>query len=600
MQFFRSCSRRILRVLFFQALMIVICNPMGFAQTASLPKLPAPAIAFSRHVVVARETFAAEAGREILNQGGNAMDAAVATALALAVTHPPAGNLGGGGFIVFYQADRGKATTFDFREMAPQAASAKMYVNKSGKFKPGHRKGPWAAGVPGTVRGLALAHQKYGRLPWSKLVKPAEKLAREGFALNPVMAGSLNAELFGRSEPDAGTKIAENLSSTDRLADFPASVSAYAKPDRSPWHAGEKLIQPDLAKTLQRLDDHGPDEFYTGLTADLIVRYSESSGGLITKADLAGYKAVEREPIRMEYRGHTIFGMGPPSSGGIITALCLNMIEPMELRQYGRSSDQAAHLVGESLRRAFYERFTKIGDPDFVDVPIKELISKPYAAQLAGSIDREKTTPSLSLARFPVIAAESSETTHFSVLDSAGNAVALTYTLEESYGAKCVVPGAGFLLNNEMGDFNLIPGRTDTAGNIGTKPNVIEPGKRMVSSMSPTIVVQHQRVKLVTGSPGGRTIPSTVLWMVLGALEFELPPAEIQMAPKLHQSWFPDKLILERSWPKQTLEKLRNLGWEVSNVSAQGDAHSIYVDFLKNFLVALPDPRRGEGAASGE
>lgn len=561
---------------------------------------PLEAQTYTRHAVVAREPFAAEAGREILNKGGNAVDAAVATALALAVTHPPAGNLGGGGFIVLYHADEQKATTFDFREKAPAAASAGMYLNDRGKLKTGHRKGPWAAGVPGTVRGLAMAHARYGKLPWATLVQPAERLAREGFALNPVMAGSLNSELFGRARPDAGTKIAENLSETDRLADFPASVAAYARPDHAPWQPGQKLIQPDLAETLKRLREQGPDEFYTGKTADLIADYSAKNGGFITRADLAAYEAVERAPIRMEYRGHVVYGMGPPSSGGIITAICLNMLEPMELKQYGRTSGMTAHLAGEALRRAFYERFTKVGDPDRVQVPVAELVSKTYAARLAAGIDPDKATPSRSLADFPVLPAESTETTHFSVMDSQGNAVALTYTLEESYGAKCVVPGAGFLLNNEMGDFNLIPGRTDESGRIGTKPNLIEPGKRMVSSMSPTIVLKDGRVRLVTGSPGGRTIPSTVLWMLLGLMEFELEPLEIQKSPKLHHGWFPDMITLERTWPEAARAGLVKRGWTVGKVSAQGDAHTIFVDFSKNFLVALPDVRRGEGAAAGD
>lgn len=560
---------------------------------------PAPPL-YKKHLVVAREPFAAEAGNAIMRQGGNAVDAAVATALALAVTHPPAGNLGGGGFIVAWNAADQKARSFDFREKAPAASSTRMYLNESGKLKPHHRKGPWAAGVPGTVRGLALAHKKLGRLPWSKLVEPAEKLAREGFALNPVMAASLNAELFGRSKPDAGTKIAENLSDTDRLADFPASVAAYARSDRQPWKPGDKLVQPDLAATLKRLRETGPDDFYTGKTAELIADYSEKNGGWITRADLAGYQAVEREPIRMEYKGHVLYGMAPPCSGGIITALCLNMLEPMNLKQYGRTSPETAHLAGEVLRRAFYERFMKIGDPDFVDVPVSELISKPYAARLAAGIDPKKATPSESLANFPVLPAESSETTHFSVVDGEGNAVALTYTLEESYGAKCVVPGAGFLLNNEMGDFNLIPGRTDRSGRIGTRPNQIEPGKRMVSSMSPTIVLKNGQVRFVTGSPGGRTIPSTVLWMLLGLMEFDLEPLVIQKSPKLHHGWFPDRIILEASWPKSVTEGLQKRGWTVGKVTAQGDAHSIFADFSKKVFVALPDLRRGEGAAAGD
>lgn len=567
----------------------------------TLAELGQPASStYKKYLVVAREPFAAEAGNVIMRQGGNAVDAAVATALALAVTHPPAGNLGGGGFIVAWNAADRKARSFDFREKAPAAASTRMYLKESGKLKAHHRKGPWAAGVPGTVRGLALAHKKLGRLPWAKLVEPAEKLAREGFALNPVMAASLNAELFGRSKPDPGTKIAENLSETDRLADFPASVSAYARHDRQPWKPGDKLVQPDLAATLKRLMEIGPDEFYTGKTADLIADYSEKNAGWITRADLAAYQAVEREPIRMEYKGHVLYGMAPPSSGGIITALCLNMLEPMNLKQYGRTSPEVAHLTGEALRRAFYERFMKIGDPDFVDVPVSELISKPYAFRLAADIDPKKATPSESLANFPVLPAESSETTHISVVDGEGNAVALTYTLEESYGAKCVVPGAGFLLNNEMGDFNMVPGRTDRSGRIGTRPNLIEPGKRMVSSMSPTIVLKNGHVRFVTGSPGGRTIPSTVLWMLLGLMEFDLEPQEIQKSPKLHHGWFPDRIILEAAWPETVTVELQKRGWTVGKVTVQGDAHSIFADFSKKFFVALPDLRRGEGAAAGD
>jgi gamma-glutamyltranspeptidase/glutathione hydrolase len=557
-------------------------------------------IAYQKHAVVAREPFAAEAGRSILNQGGNAIDAAVATALALQVTHPPAGNIGGGGFIVYYSEKEQKAMTFDFREKAPLAATEKMYLDDQGKIRRGHRRGPWAAGVPGTVRGLALAHKKLGRLRWAKLVEPAEKLAREGFPLNPVMAASLNAELFGRSNPDPGTKIAENLSDADRLADFPESVRVYARADHHPWKAGDRLIQPDLAETFKRIKEEGPDEFYTGKTAGLMAEYSQKNGGMITMADLAAYQAVEREPVRITYKGHEVIGMGPPSSGGIINAIALNLLEPLGLRQYGRTSAEAAHLAGEALRRGFYQRFRTIGDPDFVEVPVAQLVSKEFAKSISGDLSLEKTTPSVPLADFPVLPPESTETTHFSVIDGEGNAVALTYTLEESYGAKCVVPGAGFLLNNEMGDFNLVPGRTTTAGQIGTKPNLIAPGKRMVSSMSPTVVIKDGRVKLVTGSPGGRTIPSTVLWMILGAIEFELEPESLQKSPKLYQTWLPDVITVEKAWPKAAIEVLKTRGWRVVSVSAQGDAHSILVDSKKNLIFSLPDKRRGEGAATGD
>ena len=583
--------------------LLLISPALLFSATsapAQFATQPAAVTAYQKHAVVAREPFAAEAGRAILNAGGNAIDAAVATALALQVTHPPAGNIGGGGFIVHYSEKEKKATTFDFREKAPAAASQTMYLNDQGKIRSGHRRGPWAAGVPGTVRGLALAHKKLGRLPWAKLVEPAEKLAREGFPLHPVMAASLNAELFGRARPDPGTKIAENLSDADRLADFPESVKAYARPDREPWKAGDKLIQPDLAETLRRIKEEGPDEFYTGKTARLIVDYNKAAGGLMTLADLAAYQAVEREPVRTTYKGHDVIGMAPPSSGGIINAIALNILEPLNLSRHGRTSAEAAHLAGEALRRGFYQRFRTIGDPDFVNVPVSKLVSREFAREIARDLDANRATPSAPLADFPVLPAESAETTHFSVIDAEGNAVALTYTLEESYGAKCVVPGAGFLLNNEMGDFNLVPGRTTAAGQIGTKPNLIEPGKRMVSSMSPTVVVKDGRIRLVTGSPGGRTIPSTVLWMILGAIEFEMAPEAIQKAPKLYQTWLPDVITLEKSWPKAAFDGLKSRGWRVQSVSAQGDAHSILVDSEKKIIFSLPDLRRGEGASAGD
>ena len=591
------------RFLLFKTI-IVVAMVIGFEQLVSADEKSHEkskhVIAFEKYAVVAREEFAAKAGREILNQGGNAIDAAVATALALAVTHPPAGNIGGGGFIVYYRAKDKTATTFDFREIAPASSTARMYLDERGKYLPGYRKGPRASGVPGTVRGLALAHSRYGKLDWNQLVQPAERLARQGFALHPVMAASLNSELFGRSNPDPGTKIAENLSDNDRLSDFSESIRVYGKPDGTPWKGGDILIQPDLAETLRRLKDHGPDDFYTGKTAQLIADYSQKAGGLITLEDLAAYKAVEREPIRVNYRGNEIIGMGPPSSGGLIMAMSLNMLESFDLRKYGRSSAEAAHLVGEVLKRSFYQRFSKIGDPDFVAVPVTQMISRDFSRQLARDISLDKTTPSVELAEFPVLSHESMETTHFSVIDQDGNAVALTYTLEESYGAKCVVPGAGFLLNNEMGDFNLTPGRTTTGGVIGTPPNLIEPGKRMVSSMTPTIVVRDGEVRMVTGSPGGRTIPATVLWMILGYVEFDLDYEKIQTSPKLYQTWFPDKITLERSWPVGVSESLKQKGWNVSHVSAQGDAHSLVVDPEKKQIFALPDRRRGEGAAAGD
>lgn len=484
---------------------------------------------FRRHVVVCQEGNAADAGRDALRKGGNAVDAAVATALALAVTHPAAGNLGGGGFLVAYDPGRREAFSFDFREAAPARSTETMYLGPDRKPRPGHRAGARAAGVPGTVRGLGLAHRKLGKLAWNELVKPAERLARDGFPVSETLARSLNAQLFAQAGK-AG--IDEDLGPQgDRLADFPESVSAFRKADGSRWVAGDRLVQPDLAETLARIARDGPDEFYLGETARRIASYNADHDGLMTLEDLAAYRAKERPPVRGTYRGFDIIGMGPPASGGILIVQMLNVLEPFDLKADGPRSPRTVHRVAEAMRRAFYTRAVEIADPDFVAVPVAKLISKDYARDLARTISEEKATPSASLAPFPIEGAEPSHTTHLSTIDSNGMAVALTYTLEEGYGSKAVVQGCGFLLNNEMGDFNLVPGPTDARGRVGTAPNRIAPHKRMLSSQSPTIVLKDGKVRLVTGSPGGRTIPNTTLWVILNVLEFGLSPRDAVDAP---------------------------------------------------------------------
>jgi gamma-glutamyltranspeptidase/glutathione hydrolase len=535
---------------------------------------------FSRHVVVAQEGNAADAGRDVLRRGGNAIDAAVATAFALAVTLPEAGNLGGGGFIVAYLADRREVVTIDFREMAPAAAGPRMYLDADGKLRPRHRSGAWAAGVPGTVRGLGLAHARYGKTPWAELVRPAARLAREGFATSADLADSLNRQLGAvNRERRAGRGRADSA----RLGDFPESAAAYSKPDRTPWREGDRLIQCDLADTLDRIAEVGPDEFYTGRTAQLMARYMSAHGGFITLGDLKAYQAKLRPPVHTTFRGFEVYGMGPSASGGIVLCQMLNILERFDLKTDGRDSPRTIHRIAEAMRRAFYIRATQLADPDFVKIPIEELASKPYADKLARSID-EKATPSQELASFAVEPVEGDHTTHLSSIDQAGNAVALTYTLEESYGAKCVVAGAGFLLNNEMGDFNLIPDRTDTAGHIGTPANVIAPHKRMLSSQTPTLLLKDGRVRIVTGSPGGRTIPNTTLWVVLNLVEFGLGPREAVDAARTHHQWFPDVLIMEgRSWADATRAALLAMGHKLGSSGHQGNANTIVVD---------PDGRR--------
>jgi len=573
----------------------------GFA-LAIMSSLAPGAIAqetFRSHVVVCQQGDAADAGRDVMRRGGNAVDAAVATAFALAVTHPAAGNIGGGGFLVAYLAGSRQVVTVDFREMAPKAATERMYLGEDGKPRPGHRAGALAAGVPGTVRGLGLAHARWGHLPWADLVRPAARLAREGFPITITLARSLNAQLFPPDPADAPGVNEDLGAQPDRLGDFAASVAAFRKPDGSRWAEGDRLIQSDLAATLGRIAETGPGEFYNGQTAVKLAAHMTQLGGLITLDDLAAYQARERPALRGSFRGSDVYGMGPPASGGIVVLQTLNILERFDLKADGPRSPKTLHRVAEAMRRGFFTRATAIADPDLVDVPVGRLISRPYADELARTIG-DRATPSASLAPFPVIDAESNHTTHLSTLDARGNAVALTYTLEEGYGSKSVVAGAGFLLNNEMGDFNLIPGRTDTAGRIGTPANLIAPRKRMLSSQAPTIVLKDGKVRLVTGSPGGRTIPNTTLWVVLNVLEFGMKPRDAVEAPRTHHPWFPDVYTLEGpTWDDATREALAAMGHKIRVGGTQGDAHTIVVE-PGGVIHGIADPRRKTSRASGD
>jgi gamma-glutamyltranspeptidase/glutathione hydrolase len=569
----------------------------GLALAVLMGSALAGAEGFKRHVVVSQERHASEIGREILRRGGNAIDAAVAMAFALAATLPEAGNLGGGGFIVAYLADRQEVVTVDFRETAPRSAEPRMYLGTNEKPKPRCRTGAWAAAVPGTVRGLALAHARFGKLPWPELVRPAAKLAREGFVISDDLAGSLNRQLAPRN-PDAPPRSPR--SDFGRLGEYPESIAAFGKPDRSPWRAGDRLVQRDLACTLERIAAQGPDDFYTGQTAQLIARYMADHQGLVTLEDLRAYQAKERPAVHTTYRGVDVYSVGPPSSGGVVLCQMLNMLERFELKADGPTSPRTLHRVAEVMKRAFCTRAVELGDPDFVTIPAAELISKAHADKLASSIG-ENATPSARLAPFKIETTEHDHTTHLSTIDESGNAVALTYTLEDSYGAKCVVSGAGFLLNNEMGDFNLVPGRTDDRGWIGTVPNQIAPGKRMLSSQTPTIVLKNGRTRVVTGSPGGRTIPNTVLWVLLYLLEFEFDPAQAVDAPRVHHQWFPDRLTLEgNTWPATTVDALRAKGHHVSFAGHQGIANTIVIDPNSGLRYGVADKRRTTATASGD
>jgi gamma-glutamyltranspeptidase / glutathione hydrolase len=449
--------------------------------------------------------------------------------------------------------------------------------------------------VPGTVRGLGLAHARWGKLPWAELVQTAARLAREGFPISADLASSLNNQLS--EQKNTKTIHPENHA---RLADFAESVSAFARPDRAAWKAGDRLFQRDLAATLERIAANGPDEFYTGRTAQLIARYMEEKDGRITPQDLAAYQAKLRPPVHTTFRGCDVWSMGPPSSGGVVLCQMLNILERFDLKADGAQAPRSVHRITEAMRRAFFTRAERLGDPDFVAVPTDELVSKAAADELARSIS-DRATPSASLAPFPVLAAESDHTTHFSTIDATGNAVALTYTLEDSYGAKAVVAGAGFLLNNEMGDFNLIPGSTDTSGRIGTPANIIAPGKRMLSSMTPTIVLRDGKVRIVTGSPGGRTIPNTTLWVVLGVLEFGLDPRAAVDAPRTHHQWFPDVLLLEGgTWTESARAELTTMGHRWRPIDHLGIANTIVVDPSTGQIHGIADRRRPTTKASGD
>ena len=531
-----------------------------------------------QYLVVSQETTASRIGADVLRDGGHAVDAAVATAFALAVTHPTAGNIGGGGFIV-YRPAAGEARAYDFRESAPARASPAMFL-RDGKYDARlHHDSHLSVGVPGTVAGLHLAWQDHGRLPWKRLVEPAIALARDGFEVTEGLARSL-AGVLSEMQP------------------YAASVAQFSRNGR-PYTAGEVLRQPDLARTLQRIADAGPAGFYTGETADLIEKEMAANGGIITKDDLGSYRAIRRTPLKGTYRGYEVTSMPPPSSGGVGLLEMLNILEGFDLAKWGAGSADTTHHVAEAMRRAYADRARFLGDPDAnPEMPVDRLISKPYAASLRATIRADRA--SLSAPDRFEWPAESPQTTHLSVVDAERNAVALTYTLEDGYGSKIVVPGAGFLLNNEMGDFNAGPGLTTVEGLIGTDANLARPGRRMLSSMTPTILARDGRLFMVTGSPGGRTIINTVLLTILGVVDFGMNAQETVDAPRFHHQWLPDRIAYERfGTSPDTLAILKSRGHTLRPVGSQGVAEVIVVDGERNVLEAGVDRRAPDGGAAG-
>lgn len=561
---------------------------------AAVPALAQRAPVEAEHGMVASASrLASEIGVEVMRKGGNAADAMVATGVALAVTYPRAGNLGGGGFAVLRLAD-GRTTSIDFREMAPAGASRDMYLDAQGNVVPGRSTvGHLASGVPGTVAGLAMLHQKYGsgKLTWAQLLEPARKLAADGFPTTTALARDLRAsnELLGR---------------------FPESRRVFLRDGRY-YAAGETFRQPDLAQTLKRMQQHGATEFYTGKTAELIAAEMAANGGLITRADMAAYHAIERAPLHGKYRGHEVVTMGPPSSGGIALLQMLGMLEQRDVASLGYHSTAQIHLFTEVMRRAFRDRAAFLGDADFHPVPVAQLLAPDYVAGLMADFNPLQATPSDALRPSRIPQPESTQTTHFSAVDAAGNVVAITYTLNGLFGNGVTARGTGVLLNNEMDDFTSKVGAANMFGLIQAAANSIAPGKRPLSAMTPTLVLKDGKPLLVTGSPGGPTIINTVLQVVTNVIDFNFTVTRAVDAPRFHHQWMPDTLRYEPYFTSpDTLKQLQAMGhrFAVSRVYANapeaegrnmGDAESIMIDPKTSLRLGANDPRSPDSAAVG-
>ncbi len=546
--------------LFVPFVAIVVASSAGRAQQAETQPVT------SRDgMVITTSAPASDVGAAILKKGGNAVDAAVATAFALAVTHPSAGNIGGGGFMVIRLAD-GSSTTVDYRERAPMRSTQTMYLDSTGKIA---RKltatGYLAPGVPGTVRGLALAHSKYGKLAWKDDVMPAVELAETGFR---AVRRRWPAHSIASSTPRCRSTRPRSRRTASRAA-----------------ASGSRAIRSclrDLGRTLRAIATNGPNAFYTGWIADSIAASMSRNGGLISKRDLAAYQAKMRTPLHGTYRGYDLITMPPPTSGGVTMLEMLNILERFDLAKLGDMSPAALHVEIEAMRRGYLDRARYLGDPDFVKMPVARLTSKTYAKSLAASINPAHASSSVELGHdivTQVASAEDDETTQFSIVDRAGNAVSNTFTLEGGFGSHVVVDGAGFILNNEMGDFNKKPGETNLTGDIGTPANLIAPGKRMLSSMSPTIVTKNGKLFMVTGSPGGRTIINTVMEVVLGVIDFGLDARQAVDSPRFHHQWLPDTVTFEKNAiPDSVAAQLRAMGHAVKfGRGVQGDGHTIVV-----------------------
>jgi gamma-glutamyltranspeptidase/glutathione hydrolase len=538
------------------------------------------AVPAAHGMVVAQERIAARVGADILKRGGNAVDAAVATGFAMAVTYPRAGNIGGGGFMLIHSQDRNEDTAIDYRETAPAATTKDIFLGPDGKPDTvKSRDSALSIGVPGTVAGLALAQEKYGsgKFTLSELLQPSIALARDGFVMTDDMADSL---------PEWHR----------RLAKWPAGAKIFSRDDGTPLRDGDRLMQPELAATLSAIAEQGPRGFYEGPVAEQIAKGIRDAGGIMTADDLKSYRPVLREPVRGSYRGYDIVSMPLPSSGGTVLLETLNILEGYQLADLKQGSAASLHLLIEAMKRAYADRARYLGDPAFSDAPVTVMLSKDYAAKQRASIDLDHATAAADVLRVKPLR-EGSNTTHYSVVDSDGNAVSNTYTLNFPFGVGLIPEGTGVLLNNELDDFTAAVGASNAFGLVGYEANLPGPGKRPLSSMSPTIVLKDGRPVLVTGSPGGSRIISTVLQVIVDVIDYRMDLAAAVAAPRLHHQWLPDEIRIERGFPEDVLAELRAKGHRVVAPMGQTSANSILV--TANGLLGAPDPRtRGSEAAA--
>jgi gamma-glutamyltranspeptidase/glutathione hydrolase len=562
-----------------------LCVPAGAQERRQyIPAETVDGVAAAHGMVVAQEKIGARIGADILRQGGNAVDAAVATGFALAVTYPRAGNIGGGGFMIIHSAERREDVAIDYRETAPAAATRDMFLGADSKPDIAKsRDSALSIGVPGTVAGLALALEKYGsgKFTLADLLEPAIELARDGFVISDDMADTLPG-------------------SARRFSRWPAAARIFSRPDGSSLREGDTLVQSDLAATLSAIAAQGSRGFYQGPVAEKLAAGVREAGGIMTVDDLKSYQPLIRTPVRGSYRGFEIISMPPPSSGGVVLLETLNILEGFPLPDMKHGSAPSLHVMIEAMKRAYADRARYLGDPGFITAPVAALMSKEYAARQRGGIDLDRATPwtdALS-ATPPPPPRESSNTTHFSIVDIRGNAVSNTYTLNFPYGVGLVADGTGVLLNNELDDFTAAPGASNAFGLVGFEANLPGPGKRPLSSMTPTIVLKDGRPVLVTGSPGGSRIISTVLQVVVNVLDYKMDVAAAVAAPRLHHQWLPDVVRVERGFADDVLAALRARGHEVIEPLGQTSANSIAV--TPNGLLGAPDPRTRGAEAAGQ